>query len=179
MGNKSSKKKENLGATFTSYSSFNTEINRKKSMVKQANVYNLTFGQKTELSKKDSEILNNYIPNYNTFVDVNINVQVLAYNLEDVYLKYIEKIEKNFYTFHMSLKYLSSIKDDYSIIIPYLSIKKPHNYTSSTNEWKLFSKHIYHTYYSEFNCQLVEKNIPGDRAIFLSSNNNIINLLDS
>ena len=93
MGNKSSKKKENLGATFTSYSSFNTEINRKKSMVKQANVYNLTFGQKTELSKKDSEILNNYIPNYNTFVDVNINVQVLAYNLEDVYLKYIEKID--------------------------------------------------------------------------------------
>ena len=102
MGNNTSVKQNFAKTNINVYNSFRRDLDSSTIYKGTKKLYRLTFGQHKPLNNKDYEILKKYFSCRGRYLDEEINCDILAFNIKDIYeIEYISVIYKFLHIIHM------------------------------------------------------------------------------
>ena len=177
MGNNTSVNQNFAKTNINVYNSFRRDLDSSTIYKGTKKLYRLTFGQHKPLNNKDYEILKKYFSCRGRYLDEEINCDILAFNIQDIYEKYIFKYDKKFDNIILSQQDLILYRDDYLVSLPYKPIKPPLNWGGNKKTWDTYSNYIFETYYVNPECNIIKYTLTDKTITNLCNDKKIVNLL--
>ena len=147
--------------------------NKIKNSLNKPNIYEVFGGQYTPLPLKYHLVLDKYYKITNGFIDNFINTRVVAYTIEDVFYKFVSKINSKLFEITYSI---SNRKSDFHKIIQLNLPNKPNNWKEKY-DWVDYINEVHNLCYNDIAIKLVEQNVSKNRLKILKNTPHYVSVL--